>query len=248
MKLIDAHAHLEQVADMEQALQRAKALDIVAIVAVSMDLESNKKILDLAANHPGVVYPALGIHPWAVEASQTEPAMEYVRLHVQECVAIGEIGLDYWIRKSKALQKEVFCKLLEIAAEQRKPVITHSRGSYEDVFRMVRESGNLRAVFHWYSGPLEITDEIIKCGYYISATPATAYSEKHRAVIKRVPLDNLLLETDCPVKYTNVESEPASVTTTLQEVAKLKGESPDLIAEVTTENCVKLFGLDKNTL
>lgn len=248
MKLIDSHAHLEQVANVEQALQRAKGTDVVAVIAVSMDLASNGKILGLAANHPGFVYPALGIHPWAVEASETDEAMEYIRSHVRECVAIGEIGLDYWIKKEKSLQKDVFQRLLDIATEYRKPVITHSRGSYEDVFRMVRESGNPHAVFHWYSGPLEITGEIIKCGYYISATPAVAYSEKHRAVIKGVPLDNLLLETDCPVKYNEVESEPASVRTSLEEVARLKGENPDRIAQATTENCVKLFGLDKNTI
>ncbi len=247
MKVIDSHAHLEQVADVSQAIERAKSSDVVAIIAVSMDLASNEKIVELATNYPGFVYPALGIHPWAIEPSETDAAMEYIRSHLQNCVAIGETGLDYWIKKDKALQKEVFQRLLDIAAEYRKPVITHSRGSYEDVYRMVRESGNPCAVFHWYSGPLEITEEIIKSGYYISATPAAAYSEKHRAVIKRVPLNNLLLETDCPVKYNDVESEPASVRMTLEEVAKLKGEKADIIAQATTENCVKLFGLNEST-
>jgi TatD DNase family protein len=245
MRLIDAHAHLEQVPDVEPALERAKDSDVVAVLAVSMDLASNRRILNLAERHQGFVYPALGIHPWAVEVLEIDAAMEYVQAHIGNSVAIGEIGLDYWIKKDRALQREVFGKLLKIAAQHQKPVITHSGGSYEDVFRLVRESGNPKAVFHWYSGPIEMTDEIIKCGYYISATPAVGYSERHREVIKRVPIDNLLLETDCPVKYKDIESEPASVRTTLEEVARLKGEAPDLIAEATTENCTKLFGLEK---
>jgi TatD DNase family protein len=244
MKLVDTHTHLEQVEEVAQALDRARASNVAAVVAVGMNLASNKQILDLSSKYPDLVFPALGIHPWALEAEEMDETIEFVESHIATCVGVGEIGLDYWLKKKdKKLQREVFGKLLDIAKKHDKPVSTHSRGSYEDVFRMVRESGVKSAVFHWYSGPLEITREILRCGYYVSATPAVEYSEKHREVIACVPLENLLLETDCPVKYHDVKSEPANVNVALQEVARLKGENPDLVASVTTKNAIALFNL-----
>ncbi|MBI4832479.1 MAG: TatD family hydrolase [Candidatus Lindowbacteria bacterium] len=241
---VDSHAHLEQVEGVEAALERAKNAGVIAVIAVAMNLDSNRKILELAGRHPGLVYPALGIHPWSVEPTELDEAFEFISGNIHSCVAVGEIGLDYWIKKDKALQKSVFRRLLALAAERRKPVLTHSRGSYEDVYRLVKESGIEKAVFHWYSGPVEIAEQIVESGYFVSATPAVAYSEKHRAVISRVPLDHLLLETDCPVKYEDVVSEPASVIKTAEQVAKLKGESIETIARPTTANAFRLFGLD----
>ena len=108
---------------------------------------------------------------------------------------------------------------------------------------MVRESGVGGAVFHWYTGPVELAEEIAGCGYHISATPAVAYSKKHREVIRAVPLESLLLETDCPVKYDGIPSEPAVVEVALREVAKLKDASPARVAEISTRNAVELFKL-----
>ncbi|RJP64288.1 MAG: TatD family deoxyribonuclease [Candidatus Abyssobacteria bacterium SURF_17] len=245
IRLVDSHAHLEQVEDAEHALERARDVGVIAIIAVAMNLDSNRRILELARRHPGFVYPAVGIHPWAIEPSELDEAFEFITAHVQECVAVGEIGLDYWIKKDKALQRTVFQRLLTLAVEHRKPVLTHSRGSYEDVHRFVKESGAEQAVFHWYSGPVELAEQIVASGYFISATPAVAYSEKHRDVISMVPLDHLLLETDCPVKYQGVISEPASVSKSLEEVARLKGQSIETIARATTQNALTLFGLDR---
>jgi TatD DNase family protein len=244
ISIVDTHAHLEQVMDVENALGRAQAAGVNAVIAVGMDLLSNQQALELAADHPRFVYPALGIHPWAIDEGRLEETLTFIQRHIGQCVAVGEVGLDYWIKKDKQLQREVFRSLLDIAAEADKPVSTHSRGSYEDVLALVKKHGIRRAVFHWYSGPLEIVEKIIESGYFISATPAVQYSEKHRAVIERVPLENLLLETDCPEKYHDVASEPAAVRVTLYEVAKLKGLDAEAVAEATTRNATRLFGLN----
>jgi TatD DNase family protein len=246
MRLVDTHTHLEQVEDVAGALQRARAVGVVAVVAVGMDLASNKQALDLAAGNPGLVYPALGIHPWTISPTEKDDTIAFIRSNIEGCVAVGEIGLDYWIKQDKELQREVFAELLAIADQHGKPVSTHSRGSYEDVFRMVVESGVANSVFHWYSGPLDIVDEIVRRGFFVSATPAAAYSEKHRAVIEKIPLDNLLIETDCPVQYGDRISEPADVKVTLEEVARLKGEPADIVARATTQNASRLFGLNVN--
>jgi TatD DNase family protein len=242
-KLIDTHAHLDRVDNVADALNRAKSKGVAAVVAVGMDLASNEKALALAGEFPGHVFPALGAHPWCVEAAELDAICDLVETHIDACVAVGEIGLDYSIEKDKDLQRDAFGRLLRIAAERRKPVLTHSLGSFEDVFRMVKDSGVDRAVFHWYSGPVELAEKIALCGFHISATPAVEYSEKHREVIRAVPLESLLLETDCPVKYHEIPSEPATLEVTLREVAKLKGQDAALVAEITTRNAIELFGL-----
>ncbi len=244
LTLIDTHAHLEQVDNVAQALETARVSGVIAVVAVGMDLSSNRRILELTEAHPNFVFPALGIHPWAIDASEKDETVRFIASNIDACVAVGEIGLDYWIKQDKELQREVFGELLEMARAHNKPISTHSRGSYEDVFNMVKQSGVARAVFHWYSGPAEITQKIVESGYCISATPAVEYSEKHREVIESVPLENLLLETDSPVKYKGIVSEPASVRITLQEVANLKQQELDIVAKITTENAARLFGLE----
>jgi TatD DNase family protein len=240
-ELIDTHAHLEQVVDIAESLERAKASGVAAVVAVGMDLTSNKRTIELSEEWSGFVFPALGIHPWSLEESELNATAEFIENNIDRCVAIGEIGLDYWIKKDKELQRKAFGRLLQIAVASGKPALTHSRGSYEDVFEMVRDAGVNRAVFHWYSGPVEMAEKIVDCGYHISATPAVEYSKKHRQVIAATPLENLILETDCPVKYNEIPSEPASVGITLREVARLKSEDPDVVASVTTQNARALF-------
>jgi TatD DNase family protein len=241
--LIDTHAHLDQVDGVEESLERAKSSGVVAVVAVGMGLNSNKRAIELSEKWPDFVFPSLGIHPWNVEESELDATVEFIENSIDRCIAIGEIGLDYWIKKDRQLQKQAFSRLLRIAADLEKPALTHSRGSYEDVFQMVQESGVKKAVFHWYSGPVEVAEKIVGCGYHISATPAVEYSQKHRHVIRATPLESLVLETDCPVKYNEIASEPADVVTTLREVAKLKAEEADLVASITTHNARQLFAL-----
>ncbi len=242
--LIDTHAHLDQIVDVENALQRARAAGVTSIIAVGMNMVSGWQTLKLARKNRGFVYASLGIHPWAVEAAELDDTCTFISSQIRECVAIGEIGLDFLIKKDVTLQQRVCECMLGIAVRHQKPVITHSRGSYEEVFQLVKAHDIKKAVFHWYTGPFEIVERIIESGYFISATPAVAYSQKHREVIERVPLENLLLETDCPVEYKKEVSEPAWVRMTLDEVAKLKKLDPLAVARATTENATRLFGLD----
>jgi TatD DNase family protein len=241
--LIDTHAHLDQVDHVDESLKRAKEAGVAGVVAVGMDISSNRVIMELSERYPDFVFPALGIHPWSVEQSELDMTLEFIKDNIDGCIAVGEIGLDYWIKKDRQLQKQAFERLLQIAADNGKPALTHSRGSYEDVFEMVRESGVKKAVFHWYSGPVEMAQKIVECGYHISATPAVEYSRKHRDVIRATPLENLVLETDCPVKYNEITSEPVDVATTLRETAMLKGEDTARVASLTTHNACRLFAL-----
>lgn len=251
VKLIDSHAHLEQISDLENAISNASRVGVIAIVTAGSDHQSNECALKIseASCPPLKVYPALGIHPWNLVASQISSSLEFIENHVHQAVGIGEIGLDYWLKEvrkdptKKELQRTLFKSLLEIAVNHEKPVIVHSRGAWEDCFQMVRDAGIKKAVFHWFTGPLEILGGILDCGYSISATPAAEYSKEHRAVIMKTLLGHLLLETDSPVSYRGREAEPADVIKTLKAVANLKNVEENDLASRTTENAIRLFGL-----
>lgn len=239
--LIDGHAHLDLLDDLSGSLEEARESGVDGIIAVGMGIDSNRKILDIAGGNKKYVYPALGYHPWEMREEEIEKTLMFVRDHVSECVALGEIGLDYKIKLKKQLQWKAFEGLLGIASESNKPVIVHCRFSHRRALDMVKDAGVKRAVFHWYSGPLSLLGEILDAGYYISATPALAYSPPHQDAIKWAPIEKILLETDAPVSYQGREARPRDVRITMEEVARLKGLEPCVVSKQATANASRLF-------
>ncbi|NWG02171.1 MAG: TatD family hydrolase [Syntrophaceae bacterium] len=239
--LIDAHAHLEELEDLSDALSEAKSSGVKAIVAVGMDLSSNKKTLEIAQRTRGFVFPAIGYHPWKLKENEVEENLSFIKNHIQECIALGEIGLDYKVYVKKELQWKVFGEILDLAAEYDKLVILHCRFSHKRTYEMVMERAIKKAVFHWYSGPLDLLEKILAGGYFISATPALAYSPLHQQAIKKTPLERILLETDTPVSYQEKESRPKDVRISLKQVVRLKELAPLVVAKQTTTNATHFF-------
>ncbi len=211
------------------------------IIAVGMDVESNKKVLQIAEANPGFVYPALGYHPWQIKEGEVEENLSFIQDHVREGVALGEVGLDYKIKVKKELQWRVFGEILDMALESDRPVIIHCRFSHRRAFEMVTERKIKQAVFHWYTGPVDLLSKILSMGYLISATPALVYSPPHREAIQRAPVERILLETDTPVSYQGREARPRDVRISLKEVAKLKRLEPSFVAMQTTANASQFF-------
>jgi TatD DNase family protein len=252
LALIDTHAHLDEIENIGQAIARARAVGLTAIIAVGSDIASNTNTLKLAGDYPGFVYPALGYHPESIREAEIEANLEFIRDHIKEAVAVGEVGLDYskWVKAavSKELQKRVLKDILEMAKAHDKPALIHSRYAWRDALDAVIESGIEKAVFHWYTGTSGVLRDIVAHGYYISATPAVAYHEEHRRAVKEAPLERLLLETDSPVVYARgregeFQASPADVVRSLKGAAALRGISEEVVAEATTENARRLFGL-----
>ena len=259
-KLIDTHAHLEEVSNLDEAIEKARDCGLIAIVAVGVNYESNNRILEIAEKYNGFVFPALGCHPQNLgeTSEEIEHNLQFIEDNIENAVAIGEIGLDYHKRaKQKAgkdTQHKVLMDVLNIAMRFEKPVSVHSRYSWKDCLRIVRESKVQKAVFHWYSGPISVLSELHEAGYFTSATPAVEYGAEHTQAIKETPFDNLMLETDTPVVYhrgTDLArpSEPADVATkVLQAVANLKGANPETVAKDTTDNAIEFFSLPDQLL
>jgi len=255
-EVIDTHAHLDDMQDLGAAIERARESGVIAIVAVGIDYESNNRVLEIAEKFPGLVLPAFGMHPQDIgDSSEIERNLRFIEDHVRESVAIGEVGLDYHKkalgRASKDVQKQVLRDTLEIAKRFGKPASVHSRYSWRDSLEAVAESGVDRAVFHWYTGPMNVLRDCFERGYSASATLATEYHEEHRRAIKETPWDRLMLETDSPVVYRwGTEfahpSEPADTArVVLEAVARLREVEPAFVARKTTENARRFFGLAK---
>lgn len=244
MKLVDTHAHLEELADIEGSLARARAKGLTAIVAVGSSSQANARVLKLAEDHQNFVYAAIGIHPNEA-GTESKEAIDFIESQVHKCVAIGEVGMDYKYNVDRGRQREVLDDLLQIARDHDKAVAVHSRGSWEDVLSCIQDNSVRKAVFHWYSGPLETLRRILDNGYFISVTPAVEYSPRHREATEVAPIESIMLETDAPVRYRGVPSEPSDVTRVLDEVARIKGISVKELADATTRNACHLFGIPR---
>ena len=252
MRLVDTHAHLDEIEDLTPTIDRAMAAGLSAIVAVGQGLDSNLKTLEIADRYRGFVYAALGWHPWYIKEDEIEANLEFIDGNMGRAVGVGEIGLDYHKRvravADKDLQKHVLNRLLEIARKHDKPALIHSRYAWRDAYDTVDGAGLDRAVFHWYTGTSGVLRDVIARGYYISVTPAVEYHDEHRRAVKETPLEQLLLETDSPVTYGRGSdhefiARPEDVRRSLKTAAELKGISEAELAAVTTANAERLFGI-----
>lgn len=253
-KLIDTHAHLDELKNLDLMLEEAKKAGVIATVAVGSNHQSNIKTLEISQKRRRFVYPALGLHPCELANLRTfeiDDNLRFIEQNIASAVAVGEIGLDYDKRvlkaASKELQKEVLGRLLNIAKEYAKPAIIHSRYAWKDALQLIQDVGIDKAVFHWFTGFSSVLRGIIDGGYFVSATPAAEYHEEHRRAVKEAPLPRLLLETDCPVTYgrtARYESQPADILRGLEAVSQLKGIAEATIAEQTTRNAINFFSLD----
>ena len=251
-RLFDTHAHLEQLENLGDALARARDAGVTGIIGVGMDYDSNRKILEIADEYPGMVFPALGWHPWGISSAEMDRSLAFIEENMDRAVAVGEIGLDYHKRvrerADKELQKDVLKKLLGIARRHDKPALVHSRYAWRDALDAVLECGVTKAVFHWYTGPSSVLRDILINGFHLSATPSVEYHEEHRRAVKEAPAERLLLETDAPVVYgrgRDIEftSMPADVRRSLDGASLLKGIDGVKLAETTTRNALDLFNL-----
>jgi len=251
-RLIDTHAHLEEIDNIERVLEKSREAGVEAIIAVGTDIKSNQRTLEIAGRYPRMVYPALGWHPEFIREGEIDANLDFLVKNIDKAIAVGEIGLDYHKRirsvAGKDLQKRVLTDILQIAKQHDKPALIHSRYAWRDALTAVEEAGLEKVVFHWYTGTSSVLRDIVGHGFYISVTPAVEYHEEHRRAVKEVPLERMLLETDAPVTYGRgrdfeFEASPADVSRSLKGAALLKGMSEEEVAAATTENAERLFSI-----
>lgn len=255
---IDTHCHLDSEKydeDRAQVIESLKDAGIDYVINPGCNMESSKKSIRLARDND-IIYAAVGVHPHdANELEEDESRFDELKRLAGEgkVVAIGEIGLDYHYDFSpREVQKKWFEKQVKLAKELNIPIIVHDREAHQDTFEIIaREAadGNLRGVIHSFSGSLEMANEYIKMGFFIGLGGVVTFknAKKPKEVAENIDLEYLLVETDGP--YLTPEpnrgkrNNPAYVRHTANYIANLRGMSPEKLAEITTENAKRLFGI-----
>ncbi len=254
MNLIETHAHLDDKRfskDLQDVISRAHQKKVSQIINVGINIESSRKSVEMAKKFPGV-YATVGIHPHDAEnvpADYVDKLRELAINNKKFVVALGEMGLDYFKNFSpEESQKQVFRAQLELAKELQLPIVIHDRAAHQDAIDMVSEYKNeVFGVFHCFAGDEDIAKQTLDLGFYISFTGNISFekADKLRRVIEEVPLSRLMVETDCPymapVPFRGKRNEPAYVRLVAEEIAEIKGESVERVAEITTQNARDLF-------
>lgn len=243
IRVVDVHSHLDEIADVHGAIAKAKSSNVVAIIAVGTCKESNVKVARFSEMYKGYVYHAIGIHPWNLESLDLGEEFEFLRTASRSCIGLGEVGLDYRIKTDRDLQRKVFSEVLGIAESRKLPVIIHARAAWSDAYKMVKDTGVEKAVFHWFSGSDSVLKKIVRDGYLISATPAASYSLTHIKAIRLAPIESIIVESDSPVSYRGVVSDPSWAVKSLEAVAKIKGVCIEDLVDKVLENTCRIYGI-----
>lgn len=249
--LIDTHAHLDTKQydnDREQVIKNAKENGVGFIINPSFDLQSAKRAVDLAARNDNI-FAAVGCHPKTKkESGYAFAKKDFLKVAEQpKVVAIGECGLEGAGADSKYQQK-VFLEQIRLAKALSLPIIVHCRNAHKQVLEILsKEKNGLGGVIHCFSGSWSDAQKYLSMGFYLSFTGIITYAFDYDKVIKNMPLERLLLETDCPflspVPVRGQRNEPANVKYVAQRIAEIRGETIEKIAQVTTQNAKTLFGL-----
>jgi len=255
--LFDTHVHLnahQYSEDFEEVIERAQEAGVSSMVVVGFDEETIQKAMALTERYD-FIYAAVGWHP--VDAiDMTDEHLQWLEELAAhpKVVALGEMGLDYhWDKSPKDVQKEVFRKQIRLAKKVKLPIIIHNREASADIVAILQEEDaqEVGGIMHCFSGSVEIAEQCLAMNFYLSFGGPVTFknAKKPKEVVKHVPLDRLLIETDCPYltphPFRGKRNEPAYVKYVAEEIAKLKEIDYEQLAKITTENAKKLFAINR---
>ena len=250
--IFDSHAHYDSEQfneDRDELLNAMESKGVGTILNSGASWDSVTEVVELVEKYP-FMYAAVGVHPDEVGALNDE-RFEYMKAQCQKekVVAVGEIGLDYyWDNESHDVQQKWFIKQLELAREMDLPVIIHSRDAAADTLEIMKEHAKgLRGVIHCFSYSIELAREYVKMGFHIGIGGVVTFKNgrKLKEIAAEIPLDRILLETDCPylapVPFRGKRNDSSYISYVAQEIAELKGISYEEVVAKTEQNGKELF-------
>ncbi|MEN2826654.1 putative metal-dependent hydrolase YcfH [Mannheimia haemolytica] len=255
--IIDSHCHLDSLdyetrhKNVDEVIENAKARGVHHFISVGTTVGRFEAMKNLTA-HRNDVSLSCGVHPLNVEDEPFDYDKLFQFAQDPKVVAIGETGLDYhYTPETKALQQSLFVQQIEIANKLNKPLIIHSRSARQDTMDMLEQNNAEKCggVLHCFTEDWAMAKRALDIGFYISISGIITFrnAEELREVVRKVPLDRLLVETDspylAPIPYRGKPNQPAYVRETCEYVATLKGVSTEELARITTENVQHLFNI-----
>ena len=253
--MIDTHCHVnfeDYDGDRDEVVERAKA-KLNGFIDSGFGYESNIKSLKQSKEYEGFAYSTFGFHPVSSQnctQKELDDVTEQVITHMDEIVAIGEVGMDYYYCTDKTLrerQKEIFLEFVNIANEYRKPLVIHGRDAEKKIFNILEDYDDIpRVVFHCYGGSSKLARRIAdKDEYYMSCSTQVCYSKAHQELFSKIPLERILTETDSPYLAMTKEerNEPANVALAVEKLAEIQNTDVSIIDETTEANAHHVFGI-----
>ena len=253
--LFDTHAHLNDSAfdpDREALLAALPGQGLALVMNPGCSLESSREALELARRYD-YIYAAVGTHPDAADEVNAEVLEEYRKLCKlnPKVKAIGEIGLDYYYETiPREVQKQAFRMQMELAQELDMPVIIHERNAHDDGMTIVKQFPKVKGVFHCYSGSAEMARQLVNMGWHIGFTGVLTFKNARKAVetAASIPLDRIVLETDCPFMapepYRGKRNHPGYLPRMAEKLAQIRGMDVEEIIRITTENAQRLYRIE----
>ena len=255
--IFDTHSHYDDEAfdqDRHELLGSLRDKGVGQLVNVGADMASSKEALALAKQYD-FIHAALGVHPSEV-AELTEADMDWIRSHASEekVVAIGEIGLDYhWDEPEPAAQRKWFLRQIQLAREVQLPVIIHSRDAAAETMELLKETKAYECggVIHCYSYSPEMAKEYVEMGFYIGIGGVVTFKNAKKCIrtVEQIPLDRIVLETDCPYMAPEpnrgTRNDSSNLIYVAEKIGALKGVTTEEVIETTTRNACRLYGLQE---
>lgn len=252
--IFDVHAHYDDEKfdeDRESFLSSLPRMGVKAVVNASVDIATAKKAIEFSEKYP-FMYAAVGIHPENLEGLPENYLRILADLYEKnkKVVAIGEIGLDYYWDIPKEPQLKVFEEQLKLAMELDAPVVIHDREAHADTMRILKKYTPKKVLLHCYSGSKEMLKEVMKLGAFISMGGVVTFKNARVPVevAEAVPVDRLLLETDCPylapVPFRGKRNSSEKIAFTAEKIAEIKGMDTQNLIDITTRNAVEFFGIN----
>jgi len=248
-KIIDTHAHICDSSfdpDRKDVLERAAEAGVGAIIALGEDMPDARRNIELADRHP-IIHPAAGLYPTILDLNQAQQMQLFVRKERSKLVAIGEVGLDFWVVKEapqKELQKEILKGFISLSKELDLPLNIHSRSAGRHAVALLLENGATRVQMHAFDGKASAALPAVEAGFFFSIPPSVVRSKQKQKLVKHLPLSCLLVETDSPVLGPDPKqrNEPANVTIAIQAIAEIKGIAEEAVIDTVSENTICLYG------
>lgn len=250
--IIDTHAHLNTKQyndDLLEVISRSNTYGVTKIIIIGMDHYHNQKAVEIANNFDNI-YATVGIHPCDVETEKIEDIFQF--LDQKKVVAIGEIGIDlYWNNDNLDKQITYFKKQLDIAQKYNLPVVIHTRESFNEAYDVAKDyKGKVTGVFHAFSSTLEDAKKAVDLGFYIGIGGVVTFSKRGELedIVREIDLSKIIVETDSPYltpkPFRGKRNEPGYTKFVVDEIAKIKNIDVEEVKKITSNNAIKLFGLE----